>query len=53
MVRQTAFRHTRRVETKAAPGLAKYGQCINDFITWKEETPHMIHSEVMSDVNQL
>ena len=52
-IRQAAFRHTRRVGNKAARGLAECGQCINDFVTWMEETPHMIYSEVMSDVNQL
>ena len=52
-IRQAGFRHTRRVGNKAAHGLDEYGQCINDFVTWMEETPHMIYSEVMSDVNQL
>ena len=52
-IRQAAFRHTRRVGNKAAHGIAKHAQCIDDFVTGMEESPHMIYSEVMSDVNQL
>ena len=51
-IRQVAFQHTRRVGNKAAHGLAKYVQCIHDLVTWMEENPPMINSEVVSDVNQ-
>ena len=37
----------------AAHGLAKYAQCVDDFVTWMEETPPIISSEISSDVNQL
>ena len=37
----------------AAHGLAKYAQCVDDFVTWMEETPPIISSEIASDVNQL
>lgn len=44
--------HTRREGNKEAHGLAKYTQFIDDFVTWIEETPTVIDSEVYSDVNQ-
>ena len=44
--------HTRREGHKEAHGLTKYAQFIDNFVTWMEETPTVIDSEVSSDVNQ-
>ena len=53
MLIQFETRHTRREGNKAAHGLAKYVQFVDDFVTWMEETPPIINSEISSDVNQL
>ena len=37
----------------ATYGLVKYTQFVDDFVTWMEETPPIISSEISSDVNQL
>jgi len=51
MLQQFEIRHTRREGNKAAHGLAKYAQFINDFVTWVEETPLIINFEISSYVN--
>ena len=53
MLSQFETRHTRREGNMAAHGLAKYAQYVEDFVTWMEETPPIISSEISSDVNQL
>ena len=53
MLSQFETRHTRREGNMAAHGLAKYAQYVDDFVTWMEETPPIISSEISSDVNQL
>lgn len=37
---------------KAAHGLAWYTQFVDDSVSWMEETPTIIDSEVISDVTQ-
>ena len=44
--------HMRREGNKAAHGLTKHAQFVEDFVTWMEETPSIINSEVFSDVFQ-
>ncbi|XP_075674776.1 uncharacterized protein LOC142643960 [Castanea sativa] len=51
-IRHIEVRHTRREGNKAAHGLEKYAQSIDDFVTWMEETPPIINSVILSDVNQ-
>lgn len=51
-IRQVEVQHTRREGNRAAQGLAQHAQVINDFVTWIEETPTIINSEVISDVHQ-
>ena len=46
MLRQFEICHTQREGNKVAHGLAKYAQCIDDFVTWVEETPPIINSKV-------
>ena len=53
MLSQFETRHTRREGNMAAHGLAKYAQFVDDFVTWMEEIPPIISSEISSDVNQL
>ena len=53
MLSQFKTHHTRREGNKAAHCLAKYAQFVDDFVTWMEETPPIINSEISSDVNQL
>ena len=53
MLSQFKTRHTRREGNKAAHGLAKYAQFVDDFVTWMEETPPIINSEISSGVNHL
>ena len=52
MLSQFETRHTRREGNMAAHGLAKYAQFVDDFVTWMEEIPPIISSEISSDVNQ-
>ena len=44
--------HMRREGNRAAHGLAQHAQAVNDIVTWMEETPTIINSEVLSDVHQ-
>ncbi|KAK4589279.1 hypothetical protein RGQ29_020042 [Quercus rubra] len=47
-----SIQHTRREGNRAAHGLVRHAQAVNDFVTWMEETPTIINSEVISDVHQ-
>ena len=38
-----------REGNRAAHGIARHAQAVNDFVTWMEETPTIINSEVISD----
>ena len=53
MLSQFETRHTRREGNKATHGLFKYAQFVDYFVTWMEETPPIINSEISLDVNQL
>ena len=48
-IQQVEVQHLRRDGNRAAHGLARYAQNVNDFVTWMEETPTIINSEVVSD----
>ena len=48
-LQQVEVQHLRRDGNRAAHGLARYAQNVNDFVTWMEETPTIINSEVISD----
>ena len=45
------FSHTRKQGNKPAHLLAKYAQCIVDFITWMEENPNFIKKALTHDVS--
>ena len=48
-IQQVEVQHLRRDGNRAAHGLVRYAQNVNDFVTWMEETPTIINSEVISD----
>ncbi|XP_075658738.1 uncharacterized protein LOC142628548 [Castanea sativa] len=52
MLHQFETCHTRREGNKAAHGLAKHAQFVDDFVTWMEETSPIISYEISSNVNQ-
>ena len=51
-LQQVEVQHTRREGNRAAHGLARHAQAVNDFVTWMEETPTIINSKIISDVHQ-
>ena len=48
-LQQVEVQHTRREGNRATYGLARHAEAVNDFVTWMEETPTIINSEVISD----
>ncbi|KAL0013454.1 hypothetical protein SO802_000523 [Lithocarpus litseifolius] len=51
--RKTDVKHTRKEGNRVVHGLAQYAQFVDDFVTWMEETPPIIESEISSDVTQI
>ena len=48
-LQQVEVQHLRREGNRAAHSLTRHAQTVNDFVTWMEETPTIINSEVISD----